>query len=65
MGNSILESQFEAQLEELNDRLHECLQAPASDDAEIARQILEGLILGYQEQLSELRQRGRPTLAMD
>lgn len=56
MSNRVLEAQFEDQIEELKDRLHDCLHAPTGTDAVIARGILEGLIAGYQEQLALMRQ---------
>ncbi|MCK9530700.1 MAG: hypothetical protein M0R77_09100 [Gammaproteobacteria bacterium] len=52
-----LEAQFEDQIEELRDRLHEARRAPHGTDALIARGILEGLIIGYQEQLTAIRAR--------
>lgn len=61
MNNRVLEAQFEEQIEELKDRLHECLHAPAGADAQLARGILEGLINDYQQQLASMR-RGREAL---
>lgn len=57
MNNRALEARFEEQIEELNDRLHECLPAPAGtgEDARLARDILEGLIADYQRQLAAIR----------
>ncbi len=52
-----LEAQFEDQIEELRDRLHEARRAPHGTDALIARGILEGLIIGYQDQLAAMRAR--------
>jgi hypothetical protein len=59
-----LEAQFEDQIEELRDRLHEARHAPQGTDALIARGILEGLIIGYQEQLSAMRARRRTHLVI-
>ncbi|MGE0080202.1 MAG: hypothetical protein AB7U81_02775 [Thiohalomonadaceae bacterium] len=57
MNNRALEARFEEQIEELKDRLHECLHAPAGtgEDARLARDILEGLIADYQQQLAAMR----------
>jgi hypothetical protein len=52
-----LEADFEAQLEELNERLDQCLQPQRSEDSLITQGILRELIAGYQEELSALRLR--------
>jgi hypothetical protein len=55
MDDRIVEAQFEEQIEELRERLRECMRAPTQTDAVLARGILEGLIVGYQERLSAMR----------
>lgn len=64
MNNGNLELQFEEQIEELKDRLHECLNAPAGADAHLARGILEGLIADYQAQLAGMRAAARQVQAL-
>jgi hypothetical protein len=50
-----VEGRFEAQLEELTERLHDCLRPGAGEEALAAQGILRELIAGYQLELSALR----------
>lgn len=59
-----LEARFEAQLDELNERLRACLQPYASADQLAARGILQDLIAGYQRELSAVRAAEGPVEAM-